>query len=89
MLVFCSESILYFYHKEVLTLCTRLNLENIHTMFFKGKTILPYPDILRFNHYNVNDKQLKFIVDFYKVKYEINDIDDGMSRYKFLFDKPI
>ena len=75
--------------KNICRISDFIDLENIHTMFFKGKTVIPHSDIIRFNHYNTNDKQLKFIVDFYKVKYEINDIDDGMSRYKFLFDKPI
>lgn len=62
-----------------------IDIENIHSMTFKAKTIYPDRDILRFNHYNINDKQLLFIKDFYKVKYNINEIDDSMSRYKFLF----
>ena len=40
---------------------------------------------LRFNHYNVNDKLLAWLVTFYHKEYTIDGPDEGMARYKHLF----
>jgi hypothetical protein len=55
----------------------------------KNKTIIPDTDLLRFNHYNVNDICTKWIKDNYKfpVESSINGKDDGMKRYKDIFEK--
>jgi hypothetical protein len=66
-----------------------LSLTNIHDINTKNKTIVPYTEILRFNHYNVSDVLTKWMKDFYKfpVEISINGKDDGMKRYKDIFDK--
>ena len=45
------------------------------------------PEKLRFNHYNINDKQLDWMTGFYKSskRFEIDGIDNGMLRYSHLF----
>jgi hypothetical protein len=60
---------------------------NIHCINTKNTTIIANIDDLRFNHYNINDKQLKWMSNFYKteIPFKINSIDDGMKRYKYLF----
>ena len=67
-----------------------IKLRDIHNIYTKNTTIVPHTDVLRFNHYNVNDKQIKWMVGFYKLRspVTINGIDDGMKRYKFLFESP-
>ena len=66
-----------------------LSLSNIHEINTKNKTIIPVTDVLRFNHYNVNDYCIKWMKDFYKspVEISINGKDDGMKRYKDIFEK--
>jgi Glycosyltransferase family 92 len=54
----------------------------IHGLRTDGRTIVADVSILRFNHYNVNDKQLRWMSGFYKRSFEINGTDDGMLRYK-------
>ena len=65
-----------------------ISISNIHNIKTKNKTIIVDTDILRFNHYNVNEKQLRWMEKFYKGNtFSINGIDDGMIRYKDLFIK--
>lgn len=59
--------------------------KNIHTMFFKKKILVPSSDLLRFNHYNVNEKQFRFIKSFYGKNLTLNGLDEGMKRYESLF----
>lgn len=61
------------------------NISNIHSIEnINGKTINAPLDILRFNHYNVNKKQINWMKDFYNKK-SINEFeygyDNSMSRY--------
>ena len=60
---------------------------NVHNINVNTKTIVMEPEKLRFNHYNINDKQLDWMTDFYKssTRFEINGIDTGMKRYSHLF----
>lgn len=61
--------------------------ENIHDIKTRNKTVVVDENILRFNHYNINEKQLIWMKNFYKTKtpFKINSLDDGMKRYKHLF----
>jgi hypothetical protein len=58
-------------------------------MGVKFNTIVPKVDVLRFNHYNINDKQLKWMKEFYKStsEFKINGKDHGMIRYKDIFNR--
>ena len=62
--------------------------QNIHDIKTRKTTLVVNENILRFNHYNINDKQLNWMKTFYKseIPFKINSIDDGMSRYEHLFD---
>jgi hypothetical protein len=62
-------------------------INNIHNVIVKFKTIIPQSDILRFNHYNINDKSLSWMNWFYKPKesFIINNEDNDMLRYKEIF----
>ncbi len=60
-------------------------IENIHTIeIVRGKSIGVEPDIFRFNHYNVNKKQIDWMKDFYN-KENIDEFDykqdTSMNRY--------
>ena len=62
-----------------------LNISNIHSIENNsGKTFDVPMDILRFNHYNVNKKQINWMKNFYN-KESVNDFihgtDNSMSRY--------
>ena len=59
----------------------------MHNFKVKNKTYTADRDEFRFNHYNINDKQLKWMKGFYKspVDFTLNSIDKGMEQYKFLF----
>lgn len=61
--------------------------ENIHDIKTKNITIVVNERILRFNHYNVNDKQLSWMNKFYnsKTPFEINSVDASMKQYQDLF----
>jgi hypothetical protein len=63
--------------------------QNIHDIKTRKITIVADETILRFNHYNVNEKQLSWMKTFYKTKttFKINGTDDGMKRYKHLFNQ--
>jgi hypothetical protein len=63
-----------------------LSLENIHVIYTKKETIVPPTNILRFNHYNLNNKQLEWMKWYYnKNEFKIDGVDHGMCRYKDLF----
>ena len=64
-----------------------VSVDIIHDFSVKYNTVIPDTDILRFNHYNLNDKQLNWMKWFYNtnIDFKINDIDDGMSRYNNIF----
>lgn len=55
---------------------------SIHTMDVEGKSIIPDINTLRFNHYNLNKKQLSWMEKFYKKSFEIKDLDTGFSKYE-------
>ena len=58
----------------------------IHTFKVKGKTIVVPRDILRFNHYNMNDWQFKKMNErFNKKLWTMDRYDDSMKRYRHLF----
>jgi len=61
------------------------SLENIHRINVKNNIIVPDTDILRFNHYNLNEKQFNWMKSFYNRDFDIDGTDDGMVRYKDLF----
>ena len=65
-----------------------INVRDIHNIHTKNRTIVANTSVLRFNHYNVNDKHTIWVTKFYKLSspLTINGIDDGMKRYKFLFE---
>ena len=71
--------------KNILRCMDFLDMVNIHDIHVIDRVIVLEPDIIRFNHYNVNDKQLSWIKQFYKHEYSLNGLDDGMKRYKHLF----
>ena len=58
---------------------------NIHIIKVKYKTVVIDPSVWRFNHYNVNPKQIEWMKEKYNKKYAINAVDDSMKRYKHLF----
>ena len=64
-----------------------VDIDTIHTMNVKNKTIVPNTSTLRFNHYNLNAKQLKWMKGFYNRSedFVVDGIDDSMSRYYKLF----
>jgi hypothetical protein len=59
-------------------------IHNIHNIDTKGKTIHIDKTIFRFNHYNLNQKQLSWMKWYYGVEkdFKIDGVDDGMIRYK-------
>ena len=60
---------------------------SVHKILVKNKTILADVSSFRFNHYNVNDKLLKWMKNFYKsdIEFKLNGKDDGMNRYYNIF----
>ena len=62
-------------------------LYNVHNIYVKNKTATVHEDLFRFNHYNINDKQLAWMQTFYdrREPFSINAVDDGMKRYQYLF----
>jgi len=70
--------------KNIIRCKDYLSINNIHNMYTKYETIIPDVDLLRFNHYNINEKQLNWMKWFYNSEknFTINGNDDGMLRYK-------
>lgn len=59
---------------------------NIHNSYeFKQESIDVDKNVLRFNHYNGNNKQLKCLKDVFKVDVLLSSMDTGMSRYANLY----
>lgn len=75
--------------KNIVRCSDFLCLTNIHEIKVKYETRFEKPDVLRFNHYNVNDKLLKWMKGFYKspTDFSLDGIDDGMKRYRSLLSK--
>lgn len=63
------------------------DMEHMHAIYVTNKTITEDINILRFNHYNVNDKLLEWMKGFYNTDtdYELNSSDNGMNYYKHCF----
>lgn len=68
--------------------CSDLKLGgSIHKMNVKYTTVVPDTTILRFNHYNLNNKLFSWMRQYFKskVEFKINGTDNGMLRYKDIF----
>jgi len=74
--------------KNIVRTSDFIDITNIHGIKVKHDTLEPDPAILRFNHYNVNDKLISWMNDFYNsdTSFQINSIDNGMQRYSHLFE---
>jgi Glycosyl transferase family 2 len=61
-----------------------LGVRGMHIMPARGGTTTAKTDAIRFNHYNVNPAQLRWMRGFYRSTqdFEINAVDDGMKRYR-------
>jgi len=64
-----------------------IDIQNIHTINVKNEILYEKSNILRFNHYNVNNKQLEWMKQFYNSEnnYYLDAKDDGMKIYNHLF----
>ncbi len=73
--------------KNIVKCSEFIDIDNIHSIQTKGETIHENSDIIRFNHYNVNEKLLIWMKEFYKspVDFTLNGVDTGMERYKHIF----
>jgi hypothetical protein len=60
-----------------------ISIIDMHSIRVKNQIIKPDMNMIRFNHYNLNDAVFIFMKGFYKTKtdFKINDEDSGMSRY--------
>jgi hypothetical protein len=70
--------------KNIIRCSEYVTVPHIHNIVTKKKLIVPDVNVLRFNHYNVNEKQFRWIKNFYKMKNDIkiNGKDYSMTRYK-------
>ena len=68
-----------------------LGIDSIHNIAVKNEVFIEDSSVLRFNHYNVNDKLLDWMTNLYSspTKFQLDGIDDGMKRYSLLFDSNI
>ena len=73
--------------KHIVKISDIVKIGDMHNIDTKSKTININENILRFNHYNVNKKQLDWMKGFYKINKEftLNGYDDSMKRYAYLF----
>ena len=63
------------------------NIQHIHNInIIKGKTIKLDQQILRFNHYNINKKQIEWMKTFFNQNNFKSGKDNSMSRYKNIID---
>jgi hypothetical protein len=63
------------------------NISNIHNInITNGKTIKLDEKILRFNHYNINKKQIEWMKTFFNQNNFKSGKDNSMSRYKNIID---
>jgi len=58
-----------------------IDLANMHSMTFKNQTHIIGQHLLRFNHYNVNDKQLAWMEWSMGRPFGLHAVDDSMNRY--------
>jgi hypothetical protein len=68
--------------KNIIRCSEYVSVDQIHNIKTKNKLIVPEVNVLRFNHYNVNEKQYNYIKKNYKVDIKINGKDNSMDRYK-------
>ena len=63
-------------------------IHNIHQInIIEGKTIKLPENVLRFNHYNINKKQIEWMKNYFKKdKFEFGR-DTSMTKYKKLIDE--
>jgi len=75
--------------KNIIRPNTFRSATNIHNILCMGKMVVVNRNIFRFNHYNVNEKQLEWMRSFYKKEFVINGIDEGMKRYSHILVKQV
>lgn len=73
--------------KNIIRCLDFIDIQNIHGITVKNEILYEKPNLLRFNHYNVNDKLLGWMKHFYnsEIDYILDGEDKGMERYKYLF----
>ena len=83
----CINNIFEWSPKNIIKCDDFINTNSIHNFIVKNKIIYENPNILRFNHYNVNNNQLLWITNFYNsiVPFTLNSYDSGMQKYNYLF----
>jgi hypothetical protein len=61
-----------------------ISIIDMHSIRVKNQIIKPDMNMIRFNHYNLNDYVLKYMKGIYKTNtdFKIDNEDPGMSRYK-------
>jgi hypothetical protein len=57
------------------------NIIDMHSIEFKYEAYTIDQELLRFNHYNVNNYQLNWMSGAFGKNYSLDAIDDGMKRY--------
>jgi len=74
--------------KNILRPADYAGFQTIHDIKVKYEIKYEEPRVLRFNHYNVNSKLLKWMREFYQstAEFSLNGVDDGMKRYSGLFE---
>ena len=64
------------------------NITNMHTIgITEGTTIKAYVDTLRFNHYNVNTKQIEWMKEYYNQQDFTFGKDDSLYKYNSTISK--
>ena len=73
--------------KNIVRIRDFIDIQNIHVINVKNEILYEKPEILRFNHYNVNDKLLKWMKEFYNtnIDFTLDGNDNSMGRYSHLF----
>lgn len=74
--------------KNILRIDDFISSNNIHYFKVKYNTVYLEKQILRFNHYNGNAKQLKELSALLQIDLTLNSTDNGMARYAHLFGLP-
>ena len=75
--------------KNIVRTTDFIEIYNIHNITVKNEILYEKSDILRFNHYNVNDKLLEWMKGFYNsdIDFSLDGYDDDMKKYHHLFIK--
>jgi hypothetical protein len=83
----CINQIFNWSPKNIVKCDDFINTNTIHDFIVKNKSYNENPNILRFNHYNVNNKQLLWMANFYNssIPFTLNSYDNGMEKYNYLF----